>query len=107
MTAAFHGKGKKVVVPVTNTGSRDGAEVVQLYVRKPDDTAGPIKTLRGFQRVNVPAGKTVEVTIPLDKETFLWWDEKAQDMVPVRGNYELLVGGCSADAALQCLSYRF
>ncbi len=100
-------KGKKVVVPVTNTGDRDGAEVVQLYVRKPDDTAGPIKTLRGFKRVNVPAGKTVEVTIPLDKETFLWWDEKAQDMVPVRGNYELLVGGCSADAALQCLSYRF
>ena len=97
----------EVVVPVTNTGDRDGAEVVQLYVRKPDDTAGPIKTLRGFQRVNVPAGKTVEVTIPLDKETFLWWDEKAQDMVPVRGNYELLVGGCSADAALQCLTYRF
>ena len=100
-------KGKKIVVPITNTGDRDGAEVVQLYVRKPDDTAGPIKTLRGFRRVEIPAGKTVEVSIPLDKETFLWWDEKAQDMVPVRGNYELLVGGSSADAALQCVSYRF
>ena len=100
-------KGKKIVVPVTNTGDCDGAEVVQLYVRKPDDTAGPIKTLRGFRRVEIPAGKTVEVSIPLDKETFLWWDEKAQDMVPVRGNYELLVGGSSADAALQCVSYRF
>ena len=43
----------------------------------------------------------------LRKETFLWWDEKAQDMVPVRGNYELLYGGSSADAALQCVSYRF
>ena len=100
-------KGKNIIIPVTNTGDRDGDEVVQLYVRKPDDTAGPIKTLRGFRRVNVPAGKTVEVTIPLDKETFLWWDEKAQDMVPVRGNYELLYGGSSADAALQCVSYRF
>ena len=100
-------KGKKIVIPVTNTGDRDGAEVVQLYVRKPDDTAGPVKTLRGFRRVNVPAGQTVEVSIPLDKETFLWWDEKAQDMVPVHGNYELLYGGSSADIALQCVSYRF
>ena len=100
-------KGKKIVIPVTNTGDRDGTEIVQLYVRKPDDTAGPIKTLRGFRRVNVPAGQTVEVTIPLDKETFLWWDEKAQDMVPVRGNYELLYGGSSADAALQRINYRF
>ena len=100
-------KGKKIVIPVTNTGDRDGTEIVQLYVRKPDDTAGPIKTLRGFRRVNVPAGQTVEVTIPLDKETFLWWDEKAQDMVPVRGNYELLYGGSSADTALQRINYRF
>ena len=100
-------KGKKIVIPVTNTGDCDGDEVVQLYVRKPDDPAGPVKTLRGFRRVSIPAGKTVEVTIPLDKETFLWWDEKAQDMVPVHGNYELLYGGSSADAALQCVSYRF
>ena len=98
-------KGKKIIIPVTNTGDCDGTEVVQLYVRKPDDVAGPNKTLRAFRRVAVPAGQTVEVTIPLDKETFLWWDEKAQDMVPVRGNYELLYGGSSAD--VQCVSYRF
>ena len=98
-------KGKKIIIPVTNTGDVDGTEVVQLYVRKPDDAEGPVKTLRGFKRVNVPAGQTVNVTIPLDKETFLWWDEKAQDMVPVRGNYELLYGGSSAD--VQCVSYRF
>ena len=98
-------KGKKIIIPVTNTGDCDGTEVVQLYVRKPDDVAGPNKTLRAFRRVAVPAGQTVEVTIPLDKETFLWWDEKAQDMVPVRSNYELLYGGSSAD--VQCVSYRF
>ena len=98
-------KGKKIVIPVTNTGDLDGDEVVQLYVRKPDDVAGPNKTLRAFRRVSIPAGQTVQVTIPLDKETFIWWDEKAQDMVPVRGNYELLYGGSSAD--VQCVSYRF
>ena len=100
-------KGKKIIIPVTNTGSREGTEVVQLYVRKPDDTAGPIKTLRAFRRVTVPAGQTVEVTIPLDKETFLWWSEKDQDMVPVRGNYELLYGSSSADSDLQKLTYKF
>jgi len=100
-------KGKKIIIPVTNTGSREGTEVVQLYVRKPDDTAGPIKTLRAFRRVTVPAGKTVEVTIPLDKETFLWWSEKDQDMVPVHGNYELLYGSSSADSALQKVTYKF
>ena len=100
-------KGKKIIIPVTNTGDREGTEVVQLYVRKPDDAEGPLKTLRAFRRVTVPAGQTVEVTIPLDKETFLWWDEKAQDMVPVRGNYELLYGGSSADSTLKTVSYKF
>ncbi len=100
-------KGKKIIIPVTNTGSREGTEVVQLYVRKPDDTAGPIKTLRAFRRVTVPAGQTVEVTIPLDKETFLWWSEKDQDMVPVHGNYELLYGSSSADSDLQKVTYKF
>jgi len=100
-------KGKKIIIPVTNTGSRAGTEVVQLYVRKPDDTAGPIKTLRAFRRVTVPAGQTVEVTIPLDKETFLWWSEKDQDMAPVHGNYELLYGSSSADSDLQKVTYKF
>ena len=100
-------KGKKIIIPVTNTGSREGTEVVQLYVRKPDDTAGPIKTLRAFRRVTVPAGQTVEVTIPLDKETFIWWSEKDQDMVPVHGNYELLYGSSSADSDLQKVTYKF
>ena len=100
-------KGHKIVIPVTNTGDRAGTEIVQLYVRRPDDSAGPVKTLRGFRRVEIPAGETVNVTIPLTRETFLWWSEKAGDMVPVRGRYELLYGGSSADSALQRLNYRF
>ena len=100
-------KGKKVEVELTNNGSCDGTEVVQLYVRKPDDAAGPVKTLRAFRRVTVPAGQTVAVTIPLDKETFLWWSEKAQDMVPVHGRYELLCGGSSAAADLKAVAYKY
>ena len=96
-----------LTVPVTNVGRREAVETVQLYLRKPDDVGGPEKTLRAFQRVSIPAGGTVTVRIPLDDETFLWWDEKAQNMVPVHGNYELLVGGSSADANLKKVSYRF
>lgn len=100
-----HVHGHSLVIPVTNTGKVEGTEVVQLYVRRPDDAAGPRKTLRAFRRVSIPAGKTVKVSLPLTDETFRWWSEQAQDMVPMRGKYELLYGGSSED--LQRLDYTF
>ena len=88
-------KGHNIVIPVKNTGKVDGTEVVQVYVGRPDDKNGPLKTLRAFRRVFVPAGKTVKVYIPLEDETFLWWSEEKRDMVPLPGKYELLYGGSS------------
>ena len=96
---------KKLVVPVTNTGTVDAQEVVQLYVRLPEDKEGPLKTLRGFKRVTVPAGKTVHVEFPLTDETFLSWSEKAQDMVPQKGIWDLYYGGSSA--SLQVIVYKY
>ena len=64
-----------------------------------------MKTLRGFKRVALKAGETVNVSIPLTDETFLWWDESAQNMVPLRGEYSLLYGGSSA--SLKSLNYKF
>ena len=84
-----------LIIPVKNTGKREATEVVQVYVRRKDDPNGPIKTLRAFRRVTIPAGKTVKVCIPLEDETFLWWSEEKQDMVPLPGKYELLYGGSS------------
>ena len=98
-------QGGSLVIPVTNTGRRDGVEVVQLYIRRPDDPDGPLKTLRDFRRVEIPSGKTVRVSFPLTDETFLWWSEQAQDMVPLSGRYEILCGGSSAE--LQKLEYLF
>ncbi len=92
---------------VKNNGKRNGTEVVQLYVRKPDDPTGPNKTLRAFRRVTVMAGATATVRIPLDEEVFTWWSETAQNMVPVHGEYELLFGGSSADKDLKKLHYTF
>ena len=92
---------------VRNTGRRNGTEVVQLYVRKPDDVGGPNKTLRAFQRVTVAAGGSATVRIPLDDEVFTWWSESAQNMVPVHGEYELLYGSSSDDSNLKKLNYKF
>ena len=97
----------KLEVPVTNTGSRDADEVVQLYVRRPADAEGPLKSLRGFRRVSIPAGQTVTVSFPLNAETFLSWSPEAGDMVPMKGQWELLVGGSSADQALQRVAYTY
>ena len=94
-------------IPVINTGDRDAVEVVQLYTRRVGDTEGPLKSLRGFQRVLVPAGETVMVTFPLTDEVFLSWSEEAGDMVPVKGEWELLYGGNSSDPALQTIAFRY
>ena len=98
-------EGGKIIIPVTNTGSSEATEVVQLYVKKTDDAEGPLKSLRGFSRVTVVPGQTVEVELPLTAETFLSWNEQKQDMVPEKGTWELLYGGNSHD--LQSLTYQF
>lgn len=99
--------GSVLEVPVTNDGACDADEVVQLYVRQPADAEGPLKSLRGFRRVHIPAGATVTVSFPLTAETFLGWSPEAGDMVSVKGAWELLVGGSSADQALQRVAYTY
>ena len=88
-------KGRKLTVSVTNTGSCYGEEVVQLYVRRVDDASGPLKSLRGFKRVALKPGESAKVTFKLDDEVFLSWSPEAQDMVPIRGAWQLMVGGSS------------
>ena len=80
---------------------------LQLYVSLPADAEGPLRTLRAFKRVSVPAGKSVKVEIPLDEETFLWWDAAAEDMVPTHGRYRLQVGTSSSPKDLRSRRYRF
>lgn len=89
-----------VVVPVSNTGSRDGEEVVQVYLSKVGDEAGPVKTLRAFQRVSVPAGKTVDVHITLSKKDLEWWNEDTHSIQFCPGEYQVWIGGSSDEKAL-------
>ena len=89
-----------VVVPVSNTGSRDGEEVVQVYLSKVGDEAGPVKTLRAFKRVSVPAGKTVNVHITLSKKDLEWWNEATHSIQFCPGEYQVWIGGSSDEKAL-------
>lgn len=89
-----------LVVPVSNTGSRDGEEVVQVYLSKVGDEAGPVKTLRAFKRVSVPAGKTVNVHITLSKKDLEWWNEGTHSIQFCPGEYQVWIGGSSDEKAL-------
>lgn len=94
------GSGKELVLRIKNKGRMDGDEIVQVYLSRPDDTEGPVKALKAFKRVPVKAGKTVKVVIPLDKETFEWWNPESGRMEYRAGEYILHVGG-SSDASVQ------
>jgi beta-glucosidase len=90
-----------VTVPVTNTGKRDGAEVVQVYVRKVNDTDGPSKTLKGFRRIDVATGKTAKATITLPYHSFEFFDRAAGKMMVAPGEYEVYYGNSSDTAHLK------
>ncbi len=93
----------QVSVSVKNTGSVDGTEIVQVYMRRPADVEGPIKTLRGYARVDLKSGEQKTVNIDLPRERFENWDVATQTMRVVPGHYELLVGPSSDDNHLQRL----
>ncbi len=97
------GESVALTIPVANTGKRDGTEIVQVYVRKVDDTNGPLKTLRGFQRVAIAAGKTRQATITLPPSAFEFFDRPSGMMTQTPGAYEILYGSSSAPKDLQNL----
>ena len=86
-----------LTVPVSNTGKRNGTEVVQVYVRKIGDTDGPIKTLKDFQRVDLNAGRATTVGFTLDAESFEFFDDNQNNLATTAGEYEILYG-TSSDA---------
>jgi beta-glucosidase len=92
-----------LTIPVTNTGKRDGTEIVQVYVHKVNDADGPLKTLKGFQRVQVAAGKTSQVTIPLPSTAFEFFDRTSFKMTSPAGVYELWYGTSSDNKDLKSI----
>ena len=107
--ATIEGQGGsyKVSVPVTNSGLRNGTEIVQLYIRNTADQDGPLKSLRGFQRVDVKAGQSATATIALTPESFEFWDAETNTMRTKPGTYEILYGNSSLDKDLKRLTITF
>jgi beta-glucosidase len=85
----------QLTIPVTNTGRRDGTEIVQVYVHKANDADGPLKTLRGFQRVHIGAGETAQANIMLPHSSFEFFDRSRHQMAVNAGVYEVLYGSSS------------
>ncbi len=96
----------KVRVSVKNTGSRDGDEVIQVYIRRPADKNGPLKTLRAFQRVSLKAGETKHLTMDFPHDRFECWDSKTNTMRVIPGHYQLMVGTSSRPQDLNTIKVK-
>ena len=92
---------RSVTLTVTNTGSRAGAEIVQVYAAKPDaQIFRPAQELKAFTKVWLEAGESKTVTLPLDDKAFRYWNTKTDSWEVEGGTYELRVGANSADIRL-------
>ena len=92
----------QVSADITNTGSRDGDEVVQLYVRHKDShVTRPQEELKGFTRIAIPAGQTRTVTIPLPASLLAYWDVSKHSFEVEPDNVEVMVGAASDDLRLR------
>ncbi len=80
---------------IKNTSKLDGTEIVQVYVRKLNDTDGPLKTLKAFKRIALKAGEKQNATINLPSSSFEFYDAKTRAMNIASGEYEVYYGSSS------------
>lgn len=89
-----------ITVPVTNTGDREGAEIVQLYV---SDVKAPVqrpaKELKGFRKINLAPGETQKVTFTVSPEDLAYFDAEAHQWVTHPGKYQAHIASSAADIA--------
>lgn len=92
-----------VTVDVRNTGERDGAQVVQVYVSQESPSINrPVKELKGFTKVQVKKGGAVKAEVRMSKKyTTSFWDEERDAWVSEKGKYTVLVGDSSASTPLK------
>lgn len=89
-----------VTATVTNTGSRAGAEVAQLYVGAPASTGEPARQLKGFQRVELQPGASEQVRFTLTAHDLAYWSDASGGWTTAPGEYRILVGDSSRNLPL-------
>lgn len=91
----------KVLVDITNTGERNGKEVVQLYISDFTKAANrPVRELKGFEKVFLKAGETKTLEFLLDKRSFAWYHTGIADWYCANGEYSIELGSSSRDILL-------
>ncbi|MCF0213562.1 MAG: glycoside hydrolase family 3 C-terminal domain-containing protein [Muribaculaceae bacterium] len=92
------GETVKVTVPVTNTGKRAGAEIVQLYISDAKSSVDrPVKELKGFRKVYLQPGETADVEFVIGEDALSFFDAASHSWVAEPGRFEALIGASSAD----------
>ena len=89
-----------VNVDVKNIGAVDGDEIVQVYVKTSDSPTSlqrPIKRLKGFKRVTIPAGKSKTVSVDIDCSDLWFWDQTKKSITFDQGKYIFEIGASSKD----------
>jgi beta-glucosidase len=101
--AATRGGDVVARVDVTNTGSRAGADVAQVYVGAPAATGEPPRQLKGFQKVFLRPGQTRHLTFVLDRRAFSVWDAGAHAWTLAAGRHQVWAGDSSRDLPLRAV----
>ena len=87
-----------VTVPVTNTGDRAGAEVVQLYVADVESSVGrPAKELKGFAKVSLEPGQKSDVSFTIDRDALSFFDAEKHAWVAEKGVFRAIVAASAQD----------
>lgn len=90
-----------VLVTVKNLGEREGADVVQVYVSKPDSKVErQKKLLKGFEKIVIPAGQDKQLSISVLLDDLRYFDGETKSWVLEEGEYQILVGGSSVEGSL-------
>lgn len=96
------GEPVEVQLTVTNTGSREGKETVQLYISDLEHSLDrPLSELKGFTKVSLRPGESTRANFTLDRRAFAFYDDHKKDWVVEPGEFELWVGSSSEDIRLK------
>lgn len=87
-----------ITIPVSNTGNREGSEIVQLYVSDlKSSLPRPLKELKGFSKIHLAPGQTENVSFEISRDALSYFDDKSHEWIVEPGKFEALVGASAGD----------